>query len=138
MFDRLLTSFIKSTYLTFITPKTVIRSVLLLNKGIICDVCCEKCILLSGVGSLGDLSEGTSELVLTVFAWNVPAVAWNLSSWVIDLTHLKIIYNFQTKHITHLIIYQCHSNSQLKSRTILNRRIHSIINKYMTPSIVNL
>lgn len=77
---------------SLISPKPVVICVLFLDEGIRWDIGCEECIILCLVGSLGDLSESGTELVLTVFAWNVAAVAGNLGALIDRLTHLFIYY----------------------------------------------
>lgn len=92
MLNGLLSRLAEGTNFAFVAPKAMVACVLLLNERIILDVGGQECILLGSVASLGYLSEGASEFVLAILAWNVAAVAWNLGSRVRHLTHLlKII-----------------------------------------------
>lgn len=88
MFNRLLGALVESIKLTLVTPECVITAVLLFYELIFLDIGGKECILLCGIASLCDLTEGASEFVLTVLSGNIAAVARHLCS-VIYLTHVK-------------------------------------------------
>jgi hypothetical protein len=91
MFDGLLVGLAEGANFASIAPEAMIPLILLLDMRIIVDVGGKESLRLSGVAIMGDLTEGASEFVLTVFAGNVSAVARDLGAGV-GLTHY--FYNF--------------------------------------------
>jgi len=60
----------------------MVSRILLLDKGVIAYVGCEKRRILCRIRAFGDLTEGVTKFVLAVFAGDVSRVTWDLCSWV--------------------------------------------------------
>ena len=79
----------------------MVIGILLLDEGIVLDIGGEESFRLRVDGSLGDIPEGTSKFILTIFARNISTISRHLSS-PISLTHpYNFIYKFieSFKHI---------------------------------------
>ena len=78
----LFTGLLEGCNLSIVSPERIALLMLLLDESIIGNISGKEWLVLCGIGALRDLSKSCSELVLTIFAWDISAVARHLRSLV--------------------------------------------------------